>query len=100
MTVQSFPASQPVTGCAPGDAGLVPDGRGEGLAGGAVPVGAPRGEVTGGEAEGAAVVSAGAAVVVPVPGCVPGDRAPPQAARPTTTPPATARRVISVVLMQ
>ena len=36
IEVQSFPASQPVTGRVPGDAGLVADGRGDGVAGGAV----------------------------------------------------------------
>ena len=64
MTVQSLPASQPVTGRVPGDAGLVADGRGDGVAGGTALAGVPRGEVTGGEAGDADVLSAG---VVPVP---------------------------------
>jgi hypothetical protein len=92
MTVQSFPASQPVTGRVPGDAGLVADRRGDGVAGGTVPAGVPRGEVTGGEAD-------GAAEVVPVPGWTPGEGVPPQAASAVTAAPATASRVISEVLM-
>ena len=96
MEVQSFPASQPVTGRVPGDAGLVEDGRGEGVAGGAVLAGVPRGEVTGGEAGGADVLGAG---VAPVPCCAPGEGVPPQAASAVTATPATASRAISEVLM-
>ena len=96
MTVQSFPASQPVTGRVPGDAGLGADGRGDGVAGGTVLAGVPRGEVTGAEAGGADVPGAG---VVPVPFCAPGEGAPPQAASAVTAAPATASRVISQVLM-
>jgi hypothetical protein len=96
MTVQSVPASQPVTGRVPGDAGLGADGRGDGVAGGTVLAGVPRGEVTGAEAGGADVPGAG---VVPVPGCAPGEGAPLQAASAVTAAPATASRVISQVLM-
>ena len=92
MTVQSLPASPPVTGRVPGDAGLVADGRGDG---GTVP-GVSRGEVRGGVAEGAATLGAG---VVPVPWCAPGEGVPPQAASAVTAAPATASRVISEVLI-
>ena len=84
-----------MTGRVPGDAGLVEDGRGEGVAGGAVLAGVPRGEVTG-EAGGADVLGAG---VAPVPCCAPGEGVPPQAASAVTAAPATASRVISEVLM-
>jgi hypothetical protein len=61
-----------VTGRVPGDAGRVADGRGDGVDGGTVPAGVPRGEVTGREAGGADVPGAGrgrsgAALLLPVP---------------------------------
>ena len=96
MEVQSFLASQPVTAGAPGGAGLVPGGRGEGLA-----VGTDVGEMTGArvvvESVGVTVAGPGAAVVGWTPGCARCDDAP-HAARPATAAPARASLAISVVL--
>jgi len=57
------------------------------------------GEVVAGERVGDTVAGREAADVGRVPGCAPGDGAPPQAARPTTAAPATASCVINVILM-
>src|SRR5512142_2814751 len=84
MTVQSFPASQPVTGRVPGGARLVP--------GGARLVPGGEGLVAGGRAEGAA----GGTVLA---GVAPGADVPPQAASAATAAPSKASRVISRVLM-
>ena len=96
MAVQSFPASQPVTGAAPADAGLVPDGRAEDVPGGLVADGALVGGLVAGRREGVIVAGAVASDVGRAPGCVPGDGAPPpQAATPASTAPAAASRIIS-----
>jgi hypothetical protein len=92
MAVQSFPASRPVTAARPGDAGLVPDGGAEGLAGGAVVGGVPGFVVAGGGLEGVTVAGPGLADVGWEAGC-----APPHAARPAITAPAMASRVTSKV---
>jgi hypothetical protein len=103
MEVQSFPASQPVTAGGPGDAGLVPDGRGEGLADGTDVSEVPGGRVFDGEVVpeepvGVNIAGLEAADVGRVPGGAPGDGAPLQAARPAIAAPTTASHVISVVL--
>jgi hypothetical protein len=93
MTVQSFPASQPVTGRVPGAAGLVACVAG--LV--AVAAGLVTGLVAGGLGEdraGELAADGEAAGVACLPGCVP-----PQAARPVAMAAARANRVISSVLM-
>jgi hypothetical protein len=96
MAVQSFPASRPVTAAGPGDAGLVPDGGAEGLAGGAVAGGVPGFVVAGGGLEGVTVAGPGLGDVGWDVGCAPGGVAP-HAARPAITAPAMASRVTSKV---
>jgi hypothetical protein len=93
MTVQSFPASKPVTGRVPGAAGLVACVAG--LV--AVAAGLVTGLVAGGLGEdraGELAADGEAAGVACLPGCVP-----PQAARPVAMAAARANRVISSVLM-
>jgi hypothetical protein len=67
--------------------------------GGDVTGGVPGGEVTGADAEGVALAGPAADDVGRAPGCAAGDGPPPHAARPATTAPTAATRVISRLFM-